>query len=165
MSSRYLDVTGFKLRTIMPSGDVDALETLEPGWTQQKIDDWGDELDARLGKRYAVPFGDAGTPRTNVPPTVLRWLTALVTRDTYLKRGFNPSSQQDQLGIFGMAEKAETELKEAADSQAGLFELPLKASDTSDGITRGGPLAYSEASPYTAMTLQAEDGYAEDASS
>jgi hypothetical protein len=154
----YLDLAGFKARSIMPAADIDLIESIEPGWIDTKLEDTSDEIDARLAKRYAVPFGaaDLNSPRTDVPRIVLRWLTALVTADCYAKRGANPSSPYDQSAIIDPAALARLELKEAADSETGLFELPLLASDSANGVTRGGPLSYSEASPYTWTRRQRE---------
>jgi hypothetical protein len=163
MADPYLVVAGFKSRSIVPSSDVDDIETLESGWTDQSLASWSDEINARLQKRYAVPFGTAGTPRTDVPPTILRWLVALTTRDVYFKRGSNPASAQDAEAIRGMAERAEAELSEAANSETGLFELPLKASAAGSAITRGGPLALTETSPYVWTDRQVDVGRDEDA--
>ncbi len=167
MASPYLDFNGLKLRTIMPSEDVDAVESSESGWVGLKLIDWSDEIDARLRKRYAVPFGTEGTgadagKRVDVPPTVIRWLVALVNRDLYFKRGASPSGALDKEAILGMAEKVEAEIKEASDSKDGLFDLPLKASETASGISKGGPKAYIETSPYVWTDVQVEAGKTDD---
>jgi len=146
----YLDVAAFKLRTVMPSADVDALETSEPGWLLTLLTDLSGYIDSRLSKRYATSF--ASPP----PVAILRWLNALATPEAYKKRGWNPSSAQDA-DILEAARRAEAELKEAADSKEGLFDLPLRQDTTgTSGITLGGPLGYSEASPYAWMDVQAE---------
>ena len=49
----YLDVDGFTLRTIMPAADV---ARLDQNWLIQTLEDWSEEIDDRLRKRYAVPF-------------------------------------------------------------------------------------------------------------
>lgn len=162
--ARYLDVAGFRARTIMPGEDVDELELRAAGWLQTRIDDVGDEFDDQLRKRYDVPFGVAGTPRTSVPRTIIRWLVAIVTRDAYLKRGFNPASQQDEAGIFGTAARAEEQVALAANAETGLYELPLRADDVANAVTRGGPQADAQQSPYTWATLQRDDARDEDRS-
>jgi hypothetical protein len=144
----YLTVTEFKLRSIMPQADVDALELREPGFLAETIADWSEEIDARLRKRYVAPFSSP------YPRTIIRWLVKLVTRDAYEKRGLDPSSASDEKAIYGAAETAEAELKEAADSEKGLFDLPLRADDSTSGVVNGGPLGYTEQSPYTWATLQ-----------
>lgn len=148
----YMSVSEFRLRTIMPQSDVDQLEISDPGFLAQTLDDWSDEINARLSKRYDVPFA------APIPPTVLRWLNKLTTREAYAKRGYNPSAKSDQESIEAAALRAETELAEAANSQTGLFELPTKP------LSRGGPSAYSEASPYKWYEEQLETAYGEDSS-
>lgn len=117
-------------------------------------------INARLAKRYAVPFDQAAPP-----DIVLDWLTRLITADAYARRGFNPTSSQDADAIIAARDRALDEIKEAADSKDGLFELPLRDDDaSSSAIAKAGPLGYSEASPYTWADLQAQDGRTEDSS-
>lgn len=149
--ARFQTVTEFKARTILPQASVDLLEAQEPGFLQGALDDWQEEIEARLRPRYATPFA------APVPRTVLRWQTKLVTRDAYHKMGYNPSSQQDRDAIDGAAERCEAELKEAADAKDGLFDLPLRADSTASGISRGGPRVYSEQSPYVWADNQRRD--------
>lgn len=157
MSSSYLDVAGFRARSVMPGPDTDQLEITDPGFLNTCLEDWSDYINARLRKRYAVPF--ASPP----PPIVLRWLVRLVTRDAYAKRGFNPSAPSDKDSILDAATRAEAELKEAADSKDGLFDLPLRDdAQGQSGVVAGGPLGYSEQSPYVWADRQRED--AEDGS-
>lgn len=151
----YLDVAGFRARTTMPSEDVDALEVDSPDFLTTALGDNSDHLDARLRKRYVAPFEEP------YPRAVIRWLTHLTTRDAYLKRGVSPTSEQDSV-IISMAERAETEIQEAANAETGLFDLPLRADTTATGISLGGPLGYSEASPFVWQDIQAEIGRSED---
>jgi hypothetical protein len=147
----YLSTNEFKLRTIMPQADVDNLEALEPGYLTATIADWSSWIDGRLRKRYAVPFV------APYPPILLLWLTKLVTRDAYAKRGYNPQSEMDKNAIVEMADKVEAEVKEAADSKDGLFDLPLSTSSNASGVSAGGPLGYSERSPYVWQTNQRDN--------
>jgi hypothetical protein len=144
----FLDRDGFKARTIMPATDVDAIDDAEDGWIDQQLVDGSAWLLSRLDKRYG-PFV------APYPIAVLRWLTVLVTVRCYFKRGVNPSD-----GIFELikeeAAEAKAEVKEAADGDGGLFELPLRANTTAEGITQGGPFSYSEASPYDWVDRQLE---------
>jgi len=140
--ARFQTVSEFKARSILPQASVDLLEAQEPGFLQGALDDWQEEIEARLRKRYSTPFA------TPVPRTVLRWQTKLVTRDAYHKLGYNPSSQQDRDAVDGAAERCEAELKEAADAKDGLFDLPLRADSSAAGASRGGAFGYSEQSPY-----------------
>jgi hypothetical protein len=83
---------------------------------------------------------------TPVPEIVLNWLQLYVTYDLYKKRGANPADPQMQW-LIDDVNKAEAELKEAADSKDGLFDLP-SSEDEGSAITTAGPLAYTETSPY-----------------
>ena len=135
----------------MPPEDVDALEAVRAGFIDARIAIRTGEIHARLAKRYATPFSS-----DSPPDAVVGWLVALVTLDAYLARGFNPSSQQDGL-ISADADRANAAIREAADSKDGLYDLPLRE-DTqgTSGVTLGGPLGYSESSPYEWSDLQAE---------
>lgn len=153
----YLAVEGFRARTIMSEEEVDYLETKYPGWLDQRLVIRSAQINARLAKRYAVSLDT-----TDPPEVVLEWLTALVTLDGYMKRGFNPVSEQDKL-VVEAADRAREEIKEAADSKDGLFELPVKqAAEGSSAISRSGPIAYTETSPYTWLDSQAAVGREED---
>lgn len=255
--SVYLDLLGFRRRTIMPAQDVDVLAELSPGFIEARIALRTSLVNARLRKRYgnnlaasALPFGatppalaasgtsppmpatlagvplvgsqqivlaivvggtlgtatvkvsvdggvsfappiataatlalnaanagaatglsalfpagtygtdNAYTAPTAVPEAILGWLTALVTLDAYQRRGANPQDPQMVL-VVDAATAALAELKEAADSKDGLFDLPVnEAADSA--VTTGGPLGYSETSPFVWRRVEAELGIAED---
>lgn len=149
MITPYLDTTEFTSRSLMPPEDVAVLETAYPGFIAKRIGQNQAWMTSRLSKRYGV-FKDP------VPELVLSWIVALTTLDAYVRRGFNPSSEQDQL-IAKAADDARVEIKEAADSTVGLFELPMLEDGTdTDATVEGGPLGYSEASPYDWMDVQAD---------
>lgn len=157
--------------TVMPEPDVQVIEGLESGWTQRQIDRIGAMIDTRCIKRYAVPFGGTPDPglaplRSDVPMIIEEWITAILTLRAYAKRGFNPSSGDTwfEETIVGPAKQAMADIKEAADSKDGLFELPLKESTANaGGVSKAGILAYTETSPYVNMDLQEERGREEDA--
>lgn len=153
----YLNLAAFRARTLMPATYVDELEAAHPGWIDIQLDEESDAIDARLRKRYAAPF------ETPFPKKVLRWLTRIVTRSAWLKRGFDPNDPQGA-EIVKDAETALEEIEEAADAENGLFDLPLRADTTKTGISKGGPLAYSEASPFVWQDEQGRRGRAEDSS-
>ncbi|NUP05525.1 MAG: hypothetical protein HOW73_05645 [Polyangiaceae bacterium] len=147
-----LNLASFRDITVMPAEDVDLIESRYPGFVEKRIAIRESWMNARLKKRYAVPFSSVSPPGAAVG-----WIDAMVTLDCYLKRGFNPSSEQDAL-IKEAATTAASEILEAANSQTGLFDLPLRedAPGTS-GVTQGGPLGYSEASPYEWLDAQSEE--------
>jgi hypothetical protein len=112
---------------------------------------------SRLRKRYDT------VAITAAPPEVARgWLESLVTMDCYLRRGFAPTSEENNL-FMANAETAKAELKEAADSKDGLFDLPLLP-DPAGGsaVSKGGPLGYTEQSPFAWTTAQRNAGRADD---
>lgn len=133
----------------MPAADVDELEAQRPGFLRKRLAYHSSRINARCRKRYAAPFADPP------PELVLGWLVDVTTLDAYQARGWNPSDEQSVL-VKEAAERAETETKEAADGEAGLFDLPLREDTTAEGVSRGGPLGYVEASPYTWTDVQAE---------
>lgn len=134
-----------------------------PNFVEAKIASVQAWLEARLRKRYVIPLDKNGL---KVPETALLWIARIVTRECYGRRGFNPTSEQDQAMVLELATAAEAEVKEAADSETGLFDLPLNQDDPNDasGVAEGFPLSYSETSPYVAFDRQICDGQREDSS-
>ena len=150
-----LDFDGFRLRTLMPDADVVRLEEDFPGYIEARSAVWQSRFEAQLKKRYAVPFS------VPAPEIFLGWVEACTTVDAYHKRGVNTSDEQF-VDVVKRRTDALEEVALAADAVDGLFDLPLRQDTTATGISRGGPLAYSEASPYTAFDQQAIDGHNED---
>jgi len=139
----------------MPGLELDAIESQYPGWTVARLDLQSAWLDSRLAKRYEVPFASPA------PTAVLGWLTLLVTKDAYFKRGVNTSDEQMR-ELIRMVDEARDEIKQAADAQNGLFDLPLRSNTTESGISRGNPRGYSEQSPYVWKSIQRDTGVDED---
>lgn len=139
----------------MPDADVVRLEEDFPGYIAARIAVWTSRIYAQLSKRYAVPFS------LPAPEIVLGWITSLATVDAYKKRGWNPSDEQSA-EVLQDAKDALTEIQLAADAVTGLFDLPLLESSTKSGISKGAPLVYSEASPYTWTDVEVELARAED---
>jgi len=155
MATSYLTFLEFRSLTLMPSGDVDALETASPGWIESQLEYWTAQIDSRLRKRYAAPFSSP------YPLAVQGWLARIVTVRCYLKRGIDPSDLQFA-EIKADADTAVAEIKEAADSNVGLFDLPLRADTTTTGVTKGAPRSYSESSPYVWTDVQSDSANYED---
>ena len=122
----FATLADVKAQTVMPGGDVDQIESEDPGWILARARAIQSGIDSRLRKRYAAPF-DAP-----VPGVVLGWLGSLLTLELYLHRGVNPSDQQI-LTIQAGADRAQAQIKEAADAVAGLYDLPLRADTTATG--------------------------------
>lgn len=152
----YLTRAEFRTLSLMPSTDVDDLEARAPGFLDAQLSIESARIDARLSKRYAVPFA------APYPDAVRGWLARLVTRTAYLKRGIDPTDAQ-WASYDEDAKAALTEIVDAANSETGLHELPLRQDTTASGITKGGPYGYSEASPYVWTTRQGDAARREDA--
>ncbi len=152
----YLTLAEFRTLTLMPPTDVDELDVRVPGFIALQLEIVSAEIDSRLAKRYAVPFASP------YPIAVRGWLSRIVTRTAYLKRGIDPDDPQWQ-SYDEDAKAARVELLEAANSDTGLFELPLRSDTSVIGVSKGGPYAYSERSPYVWTSRQASAGRDEDA--
>ncbi len=151
----------------MASGEVDYVETDSPGFVDMRILIRTSYINARLRKRYGNNGTNSTLPFTApIPEVVLGWLTALVTLDVLRKRGINPNDPQAEMYKTDF-DTAMAEIKEAADSKDGLFDLPTGTPDPEDGessVTTGGPLGYAEASPYAWTNIMARQGRADDRS-
>jgi hypothetical protein len=151
----YLTLAEFKALSVIPSEYVAATETLSPGWTLAQLTLESARIDARLSKRYAVPF------QLPAPVCVQGWLAKIVTVSAYLKRGFDPTDRQGEMYLADR-DGALAEIKEAADAENGLFDLPLRDDLVASGVTRGFSKAYSEQSPYVFTDGQSRIGSQED---
>lgn len=146
----YLTPTTYADLTIAPPEYIPQVEAMAPRWLAAQLEYWSSWIDARLRKRYAAPFAAA----PNTPPAVTGWLARIVDCELYLKRGIDPDDKQVD-DVKERVAEAKAEVKEAADSTTGLFELPLRAAEPAvSGVSRGGPLMYSEVSPYTWSAVQ-----------
>jgi hypothetical protein len=152
----YLSPVTYRLNTLLPGSYLDEVEAVEPGWLAAQLAQVSRlEIDSRLRKRYAVPFQEPA------PEAVKAWLARIVDVRVLVRRGVDPQDPQFEL-IRSEAETAKDELREAADGEAGLFDLPLRADTTKSGIVKGGTRSYSEASPYAWTDVQVRRGRRED---
>jgi hypothetical protein len=92
---------------------------------------------------------------TPVPEAVLGWITTLVSLATLRKHRVDSNDPMVTL-MVDETKVALEEVAQAANSNDGLFDLPINDSSDS-GVKTGGPLWYSENSPYVGADLQ--DGY------
>jgi phage gp36-like protein len=143
--SKYTTIALVKDLGSMPAEDVDTLVGQYSGLVDRLIEYTSGEFDSYLAKRYQVPFGDP----PDTPHSVVLNVSLVVCFRLWMKRGFNPSAQQDSF-IKEQHDRALEWLKEAADAKDGFIELPRRQ-DTlgKSAVVLGAPLAYSEASPYT----------------
>lgn len=154
--SVYLSDAEFRLLTLLPVNVIDEVETRTPGWLTQQLTTVSSRMDARLAKRYAAPFA------APYPTVAQEWLAHIVSWRCYLKRGVN-SLDSEAAEYKAQHDQALKEIEEAANSETGLFELPLlQSAPEGTGVVRGGPFSYTEASPYVWTDVQAEAGRNED---
>ena len=150
----YLDLAGFKALSIQPSSRIDEVEANDAGWVDAQLLHWSRWIDARLKKRYAVPFA------APYPEAVTGWLARIVTLRVALKGGIDALDGQYQTLVDDEV-SAKAEIKEAADADEGLFELPLTTAG-GQGVARVNPISYHEASPYTFTDVQSDQGKIDD---
>lgn len=234
-----LDIPALKLHSVMPSADIDYLESQEPGYIAQQIENAISFIYGRLRKRYAnsLPFGSVPPPleaqgsnppallltgvptlgsqeyritvptpggvgvgvlswssnkgltkftlpysaqtlfltgtgvtlniptgsvfvgdeayasTTVIPAIILRWAAAIATRMIYGKRGYNQNDPTLAEMVVKEYETVLSEIKEAADSKDGLFDLPVN-DDSESNVSSGFVLGCSQASPYTASQIE-----------
>lgn len=130
----------------MPETYVDELWGKRPGYLTATINGAYQDINNRLRKRYKTPFAVK-------PEIVVRWMTRLATPEVYRARGIDSSDEQiAQLDADRTT--AYAEIKEAADGEFGLFDLPIDPTQDATAITKSGPLGYSEASPYAWNDVQ-----------
>lgn len=144
----YTDLAHIKANGALTPVAVDQLVT-DTGALDGIIAGRSAYINSRLFKRYAVPFADP------VPEAVRQWCCDLVVERALTRRGANPDSDLLDAAIRA-ADTARAELKEAAEAENGLFDIPLRLSPTVSGISQGTPLSYSEPSPYDWIDAQAE---------
>ena len=153
--TNYLTVATLKASSVATDQDIAGVEARYPGFTDQQIALASSWIDARLRKRYAAPFASP------YPIAVQGWCASIVTERLMRKRGIDATDEQAATYIEDR-KTAETEVLEAANAEGGLFDLPLRADTTADGISKGAPLGYSEASPYVWQDRQRDAAFDED---
>lgn len=154
----YLTLDQFTLLSTIPAEFISAVEQRQPGYTEAQLEQWSHWIDAQLVKRYAVPFIEP------FPAVVSGWLARIVTVKVWTKRGVDPEDEQWK-EIKEDDSAARAEIAAAANSETGLYELPLKQElPRRDGVSQGFPKGYSEASPYVWADQQIERAAQEDSS-
>lgn len=151
----YLDLAAYKLLSLLPSGTLDRVETETPGYFAENLESESADIESRLAKRYATPFA------TPYPKAVRRWLARKVDGLAVFKAGFKPTDES-ALQIIDREKAADVEIDKAADAEKGLYELPLRADTTANGVVKGAPLAYTETSPYVGRDQRGMRGRRED---
>lgn len=158
--STYLTLKKYKALSTLPDSFIDDVEERYEGWITQQLEAKARWIDARLRKRYAVPFA-AHDADPATPVTVQDWLTRLVNLAVWFKRGVDPGDAQFE-EIRTDRDEAKSEILEAANSNEGWFDLPLRDDEDPSAIARGTPKGYSEQSPYVWTDQQLEAAMNED---
>lgn len=151
----YLSLITFKAISVMPASFIDEIEARTPGWIDQRCLHGSAWLDSRLSKRYDAPFANP------YPYAVCDWLAKIVTFEAWLKRGV-AATDEEIAEYKAMCTTAFAEVREAADSETGLFELPLRATVDANGVRRGFVFVSSQQSPYVWADYQRDIGRQED---
>lgn len=141
----YLTFAEYKARSRLRDSTIDRAGSAK---VEVWLREYSSDINSRLTKRYAVDFADPG-PK---PEILLGWLTAFVDRDVQEFCGGPPEGREDEW-IVKRADRAEEKLKEAADSEQGLRELPLRDTDPlgSSAINKGAPMVVSYHTVYDAF--------------
>lgn len=140
-----LSLAAYKSITTIEASYVDLCATKGKD-VQTWLDIHWSHIKARLVKRYAVAsdFNNGSTPGK-----IKEWLVILTDIDVWKCVGGQPKGRVD-----GWADedrlRVEEELKEAANAETGLFELPLLDTDAlgASAINKGGPYASLFVSPF-----------------
>lgn len=151
----YLTLDDFKVASVMRTEFIDEVVASQPGFIEKQLDFYTDHINSRLRKRYDVPFV------APIPSIIVSWLASLVTWPAYLKRGGDPTDKQ-WTEFRDAHTLARTEIKEAAESVDGLFDLPLRADLNQSALTAPKTRVYSETSPYAWTDAQQRDASNED---
>lgn len=152
----YADIDYVKLVGLMLPEEVDSVEARFPGFTAASAESVSRVLDSMLAKRYPAPFVEPY-------PEVLRYQAAqLLVQRIWRRNGDSPTNQSKTDDINEAAAAAMAWARDAANSKDGLVELPLRGDTSVSGVALGGPMSYSEKSPYTWTDVQADAGRIED---
>lgn len=156
----YLDYAKFRARTTVPESFVDDVERQQAGWVELQLDQWSRWVDARLRKRYASPFNAHDDPDPT-PVVIQMWLQQIVTWRLMVRRGIDPNDLQAET-IKDDHDRVLAEILEAANSDEGWFDIPLRTAEDGSAMRTSNPKSYSEQSPYVYTDEQQLVGRLED---
>lgn len=143
MANYLSDIAEFCSLSPFSEQNAEELEAKRPGLLMSLAQAISEaDIDDRLRKRYAVPFAQPYITHLK------RWVAQILTPEAFDALGVRPSDEiQDR--IEERRTQALAQIKEAADSKDGLYELPLKSdSPGTSGIVRPAILSTSDADPY-----------------
>ena len=141
----YVDLEYLKNVGTYEPDSLDDFNERYPGRVDAIIESISRIFDARLSKRYAVPF------EAPYPEAVKFHIAQIVCHQVRLQRGSNLGSEQDS-DLVKAKDDAWAWVREAADAKDGLVELPLREDPAAaqSAVKRSGALGRSDASPYAA---------------
>lgn len=128
----------------MPGNEVDAFEVDYPGVALVFANGCSAYANSYCQKRHETPFNPA-----KVPDAIKYHVVQMVVYKMYLKRGFDPASEQDML-IKASFDETIQWLKDVA---KGLVEIPRDADLTPD-VDEMGPLFDTSNNPYQVIDQQ-----------
>ena len=140
----YLTLAQYRSITTLDGSVVD-LCTAKGKDAQRWLDMASAHIRSRLVKRYAVDFVTPGP----TPDKIIEWLVLLVDIPVCKCAGVTPEGRVDDWTRED-EKRVNDELKEAADAENGMFELPLRNTDPTgnSAINKGGPLVASNNTIY-----------------
>ena len=146
----YVDIEFYKAHATLDEEDVNAFESQYPGRLAKLFATWSRYVDAFLRKVYVVPFV------APFPVEIRICVTRLVTSELKKIVGYRPGTSDKEVCDADVVLAMEF-LKELRDAKDGRLELPLKnETPEAEGVAKGGPLFFSEQSPYDWTDAQVE---------
>jgi hypothetical protein len=154
----YLTLVQYRAITTLDGSIVDLCGTKGKN-VQRWLDLASAHIRSRLVKRYAIDWSEVANQP--VPDKIIEWLILLVDIPVCKCTGAIPEGRVDDW-IREDEKRVNDELKEAADSENGLFELPLREPGVS-AVNKGGPLVTSNTTIYgffdAQQTARDSDGW------
>lgn len=153
--SAYLTIATLKTSSIVADEWIDEVEDRYPGFIDQQIKLTSGWMDGRLRKRYpnafVAPYADQ----------IVQWCAAIIADKVMRKRGIDETDRQAEQYVDDR-KRAEDEIKEAADGDKGLWDIPLRSDTEATGIAEPMPMSSSQASPYVWQDEQVCEAWYED---
>ena len=136
----YLALASYRSKTTIDGSLVDlcVAKGKDVAWWLESA---SAQINTRLAKRYAVDFASPGP----VPDQIIFWLIRLVNIDVWECAGGLPEGREDGWADAARKQVYE-EIKEAADAENGLYELPLRNTDTlgNSAVNKGAPFVHED---------------------
>lgn len=151
----FLDLTTFNDATVAAPEYVAEVNSRYPTFLPAQFGLVSAYIEGRLRKRYPQAFV------APYPLQLIDWATHILTYRMMNRRGIDSTDEQ-AADYRKNHDTALAEVLEAADSENGRWDIPLRADTNQSGIDDTLPMSYSQSSPYVWMDEQAETGHQED---